>query len=88
VTGNHSDRGTQLCVIRYTDRLAEAGIEPSVGSRGDSYDNALAESIMGLSRRERRSNPYPRSARRCRSNAFGLSLNTRAPTFSAFRRNS
>ena len=41
---HHSDRGTQYLSMRYTDRLSEAGIEPSVGSRGDSYDNALAES--------------------------------------------
>jgi transposase InsO family protein len=45
---HHSDRGTQYLSMRYTDRLAEAGIEPSVGSRGDSYDNALAESLIGL----------------------------------------
>src|SRR5436190_7364292 len=45
---HHSDRGTQYLSMRYTDRLTEAGIEPSVGSRGDSYDNALAESIIGL----------------------------------------
>ena len=38
----------QYLSIRYTERLAEAGIEPSVGSRGDSYDNAMAESIIGL----------------------------------------
>jgi putative transposase len=43
---HHSDRGKHLS-MRYTDRLAEAGIAPSVGSRGDSYDNALAESIIG-----------------------------------------
>ena len=41
----HSDRGSQYVSIRYSERLAEAGIEPSVGSRGDSYDNALAETI-------------------------------------------
>ena len=41
---HHSDRGVQYLSIRYTERLAEAGIEPSVGSTGDSYDNALAES--------------------------------------------
>ncbi len=40
---HHSDRGSQYVSIRYTERLAEAGIEPSVGSVGDSYDNALAE---------------------------------------------
>jgi transposase InsO family protein len=45
---HHSDRGSQYLPIRYTERLAEAGIEPSVGSRGDSYDNALAETINGL----------------------------------------
>ena len=45
---HHSDRGTQYLSIRYTERLAEAGIEPSVGRVGDSYDNALAESIIGL----------------------------------------
>ena len=43
-----SDRGVQYVSIRYTERLAEAGIEPSVGSVGDSYDNALAETINGL----------------------------------------
>jgi len=49
---HHSDRGTQYLSMRYTDRLANAGIEPSVGSRGDSYDNALAESIIGLFKTE------------------------------------
>jgi len=49
---HHSDRGTQYLSMRYTDRLMEAGIEPSVGSRGDSYDNALAESIIGLFKTE------------------------------------
>jgi transposase InsO family protein len=44
----HSDRGVQYLAIRYAERLAEAGIEPSVGSRGDSYDNALAETVIGL----------------------------------------
>ena len=44
---HHSDRGVQYLSIRYTERLAEAGIEPSVGSVGDSYDNALAETIIG-----------------------------------------
>jgi putative transposase len=44
---HHSDRGVQYVSIRYTERLAEAGIEPSVGSVGDSYDNALAETING-----------------------------------------
>lgn len=45
---HHSDRGSQCVSIRYTERLSEAGIEPSVGSRGDSYDNALAKTINGL----------------------------------------
>lgn len=45
---HHSDRGSQYVSIRYTERLAEDGIEPSVGSIGDSYDNALAETINGL----------------------------------------
>jgi putative transposase len=49
---HHSDRGSQYTSIRYTERLAEAGIEPSVGSRGDSYDNALAESVIGLYKTE------------------------------------
>ena len=48
----HSDRGSQYVSIRYTERLAEAGIEPSVGSVGDSYDNALAETINGLFKAE------------------------------------
>jgi len=45
---HHSDRGSQYVSIRYSERLTEAGIEPSVGSKGDSYDNALAETINGL----------------------------------------
>jgi putative transposase len=49
---HHSDRGAQYVSIRYTERLAEAGIESSVGSRGDSYDNALAETINGLYKTE------------------------------------
>ncbi len=57
---HHSDRGTQYVSIRYTERLAEAGIERSVGSVGDSYDNALAETINGLYKTEviRRSGPW------------------------------
>ncbi len=57
---HHSDRGVQYLAIRYTDRLAEAGIEPSVGSVGDSYDNALAESVIGLFKTEviRRRGPW------------------------------
>ena len=49
---HHSDRGAQYVSIRYTERLAEAGIETSVGSKGDSYDNALAETINGLYKAE------------------------------------
>ena len=49
---HQSDRGVQYLAIRYTERLAEAGVVPSVGSRGDSYDNALAESFNGLYKAE------------------------------------
>jgi len=49
---HHSDRGVQYLSIRYTERLAEAGIEPSVGSVGDSYDNAMAETVIGLYKTE------------------------------------
>jgi putative transposase len=49
---HHSDRGSQYLSIRYSERLAEAGIESSVGSVGDSYDNALAETINGLYKTE------------------------------------
>jgi transposase InsO family protein len=49
---HHSDRGVQYVSMRYTERLADAGIAPSVGSRGDSYDNALAESLIGLYKTE------------------------------------
>jgi transposase InsO family protein len=57
---HHSDRGSQYLSIRYTERLKEAGLEPSVGSVGDSYDNALAESIIGLYKTEliRRAGPW------------------------------
>ena len=57
---HHSDRGSQYVSIRYTERLADAGIEPSVGSVGDSYDNALAETINGLYKTEviRRRGPW------------------------------
>ncbi len=57
---HHSDRGVQYLSIRYTERLAEAGLEPSVGSVGDSYDNALAETIFGLYKTEviRRNGPW------------------------------
>ncbi len=49
---HHSDHGSQYVSIRYSERLAEAGVEPSVGSKGDSYDNALAETINGLYKAE------------------------------------
>ncbi len=49
---HHSDRGSQYVSIRYSERLAQAGVEPSVGNRGDSYDNALAETINGLYKAE------------------------------------
>ena len=49
---HHSDRGSQYLALRYTDRLLAAGIESSVGSRGDAYDNALAETINGLYKAE------------------------------------
>ncbi len=56
----HSDRGSQYLSIRYTERFAEAGIEPSVGSRRHSYDNALAETVIGLFKTEviRRRGPW------------------------------
>ena len=57
---HHSDRGSQYVCIRYIERLVEAGIEPSVGSVGDSYDNALAETVIGLFKTEviRRRGPW------------------------------
>jgi transposase InsO family protein len=57
---HHSDRGSQYLSMHYTDRLGDAGIAPSVGSRGDSYDNALAESVIGLFKTEviRRQGPW------------------------------
>jgi putative transposase len=58
---HHSDRGSQYLALRYTDRLTEAGVQPSVGSVGDSYDNALAETINGLFKAEviHRRGPWP-----------------------------
>lgn len=55
----HNDRGSRYVSIRYTDQLAEAGIEPSVGSKGDSYDNAMAETINGLYKAELIHRPTP-----------------------------
>lgn len=49
---HHSDRGSQYVSIKYTERLVDAGLEPSVGSVGDSYDNALAETMIGLFKTE------------------------------------
>jgi len=49
---HHSDRGVQYLAIRYSERLSEVGITPSVGSVGDSYDNALAETVIGLFKTE------------------------------------
>ena len=49
---HHSDRSSQYVSIRHSERLSEAGIEPKVGSRGDSYDNSLAETINGLYKAE------------------------------------
>ena len=49
---HHSDRGSQYLSIKYTERLALAGFDPSVGSKGDSYDNAMAESVIGLYKTE------------------------------------
>jgi len=59
---HHSDKGSQYVSIRYTERLLAAGIEPSVGSVGDSYDNALAETVIGLFKTEviRRRGPWRR----------------------------
>jgi putative transposase len=68
---HHSDRGTQYLSIRYSERLAECGIQASVGSRGDSYDNALAESIIGL---------YKTEVIRRRTNAPGCAGLRCAPT--------
>jgi len=57
---HQSDRGSQYLSIRYSERLADAGIEPSVGGVGESYDNALAESVIGLFKTEviRRRGPW------------------------------
>lgn len=57
---HHSDKGSQYLSIRYTERLAEAGLEPSVGSTGDAYDNAMAETVIGLFKTEviRRDGPW------------------------------
>ena len=59
---HHSDRGSQCVSIRYSERLLQAGVEPTVGSTGDSYDNAIAESINGLYKTEERPLEDSRSA--------------------------
>ena len=71
---NHSDRGVQYVSIKYTERLAEAGVEPSVGSVGDSYDNALAETINGLYKAEviHRRIPTPKAAYPPRRNSVTI----------------
>lgn len=56
---HHSDRGSQYLSIKYTERLLDAGIDPSVGSVGDSYDNALAETVIGLYKTELIENQRP-----------------------------
>jgi transposase InsO family protein len=74
---HHSDRGSQYVSIRYSERLAEAGIEPSVGSVGDSYD-ALAETINGLYKAaasRRRPRPASRSSASSKASTT-LHLNT------------
>jgi putative transposase len=88
---HHSDRGLQYVSIRYTERLAEAGIEPSVGSRGDSYDNALAETINGLYKAEliHRRAPWKtiEASSWLRSNGFhGSTINACLDLSAIFRR--
>jgi transposase InsO family protein len=81
---HHGDRGSQYLSIKYTERLAEAGIEPSVGSVGDSYDNALAETINGLFKAEVR---WPRRALiacvRCRIRSSRMRKTIAAPCVSS-----
>ena len=71
---HHSDRGVQYLSIRYTKRLAEARIESSVGSKGDSYDNALAETVIGLYKAEviKRREPWERLGPRYPSPRQGI----------------
>jgi transposase InsO family protein len=71
---HHSDRGSQYTSIRYTERLAQAGIEPSVGSRGDSYDNALAESVNGLYKVELIHRRAPWKTSRCGDGDPGMGI--------------
>ena len=71
---HHSDHGSQYLSIRYSERLAEVGAEPSVGSVGDSYDNALAETIIGLYKTEvihRRGRSRRRSPSKSRQDPCG-----------------
>src|SRR5258705_1938562 len=79
---HHSDRGVQYLSIKYTERLAEAGIEPSVGSTGDSYDHALAGSVLGLYKTEEIPRPGPGGgdeARQLPPPEGGARQNTRPP---------
>jgi transposase InsO family protein/transposase-like protein len=78
---HHSDRGVQYLSIRYTERLAEAGIEPSVGSQGDAYDNALAESDRAVQDRgDPAARPLARAGRRgVRHPAMGLVVQPSPP---------
>ena len=76
----HSDRGSQYVSIRYTERLAEAGIEPSAGSKGDSYDNAPAGTINGLYKAELIHRRAPWSRRRARRWSWLPSSGSRGST--------
>jgi putative transposase len=78
---HHSDAGCQYTSIRYTERLAEAGAKPSIGSVGDSYDNAMAESVIGLFKD--RADPPPRPlarTRRSRDRHPGMGRLVQQPT--------
>ena len=78
---HHSDRGSHYVSIRYSERLAEAGIEPSVGSTGDSYDNALAETINGLFKAEiiHRRGPWKTRGGRTGHTRVGLVVQPSSP---------
>ena len=77
---HHSDRGSQYVSIKYTERLAEAGMEPSVGSVGNSYDNALAETINGLYKAEVIHRRGHGAASRPSSSRFGMGELVQQPT--------
>ena len=78
---HHSDAGSQYTSIRYSERLADAGAKPSIGSVGDSYDNAMAESVIGLFKTEliRRRGPSAQP-RRSRDRHLGVGRLVRKPT--------